>query len=523
MAKPTLRHFPFWMLLLIAFVFTDTASAARILVTTGQDGLGNIPGCSLREAVRAINLQTNSNGCNNGSPQPYGTNDRILFAEGVNNILLNFPANPTVNTAIFISRRVSIRGNGNNTTRIIGGNTNLILIENLSSLQLRSIQLRNAGTALRNAPDTTAELIDVRITRQSRRAVINQGIMTMDRVSVFANSGGGIFNGNAIPVGLIGADGPVSAVPDCEPTCLDPGGDTSTSPTAFPPGDAPAGLSITRSVIDANGPTACAGIANGGGLVQGPGGNSLTQEKIVGALTITRSRVVRNRAGNNNGGGICNASTALISQSEISGNRAQRGAGIMVGVPLLMPGMTRAFTVVANTTISLNRAGIAGGGIFIEPAGGVLTIQYSTIAFNVADGTGANDAGGLVSNVGFTTTFRLNALVGNRSGAAGVAIQDCANITLQGELNFWPVNNTGTCQLAGQQNITTGNALLGELGGNGTTDSFSHLPAPNSVLVDVIPSTNVRCSGFDQRQFVRPRNGNINPGIGCDIGAVERP
>src|SRR5687768_5584002 len=44
------------------------ASAATITVTTGQDGaIGSVAGCSLREAVNAINTQGNGNGCANSS------------------------------------------------------------------------------------------------------------------------------------------------------------------------------------------------------------------------------------------------------------------------------------------------------------------------------------------------------------------------------------------------------------------------------------------------------------------------
>ena len=58
-----------------------TALAATIAVTTDQDGApGTVNGCSLREAVRAINNQVNGNGCNNTSNEPYGTDDRISFS-----------------------------------------------------------------------------------------------------------------------------------------------------------------------------------------------------------------------------------------------------------------------------------------------------------------------------------------------------------------------------------------------------------------------------------------------------------
>jgi len=532
------------VLLAVLSASHQKASAATILVTTQQDGaLGSVAGCSLREAVNAINMQSNGNGCSNSANRPFGTNDEIRFANGVNNITLSLPANPLATASLFIQRPVLIRGQGSTVTTITGGGSALTLIENSSVLRLRSIRLRNAGTGVRNMPDATAQLILVRLTGHSGRAIVNRGRMTMLRVTVSDNPGGGVANANMTPVNFIGGfhnsfgfDSPDCTVA-CPLNCVScggSGGSGSIPPApAFPSGHAPSGLQILLSVISNNGPVACAGVVNGGGIVAGQpggvggiGGNPLApDEKLEGALTIRRSRIIGNTAGTDKGGGICNQSAALILESEISGNVAGQGGGVAaLGLP---PGqmaiVTKPTTFIGNSTISSNTASTAGGGVFVETGGGDLNLQFCTITLNASLGTGAAAAGGIAAQLQANVAFRSNALVNNRSAATGVPLQDCANITLNGNFNFWPVTNTGSCSLLGQTNITTGSALLGALAGNGSTFSSSHLPAANSALVDAIPTTNGSCGGIDQRLRTRPRDGNNDQRNGCDIGAIERP
>lgn len=521
---------PVFGALFAACMACATVSAARLVVTTGSDGpIGGTAGCSLREAVQAINAQANGNGCNNLSSQPYGTNDRIEFATNVRNIALSLPSNQLSATALIIGRPVTIRGHGSTVTIIDGGGASLTLIENGSRLTLRSLQLRNAATALRNAASASAVLIQVNVTRQSKRAVINLGQMSLLVVNVTGNPGGGIANLNATPISQLGGAAVTALLSDiCDPECLDPN-DTAPGQSSFPAGEAPAAMTVVLSVIADNGPVPCAGIVNGGGIVQdqggigGIGGNPLVQHKLEGAITLRRTRVVRNDAGGTDGGGICNHSVALISQSEISANRARNGGGIAVlGLPPATPVFSKSFTVLANSTISSNTAAAAGAGIFVAVGTAELRVQFSTIALNVAGGSGAGDAGGLAARIPITATFRFSALTGNQSQATASAVKDCANIALNGDFNFWTSADTGSCNFAGTHNVRSGAALLSPLAANGAL-AHSHIPAAASALVDAIPVTQAGCSGFDQRQTARPRDGNQDGMSACDIGAVERP
>ena len=494
------------VLLLAAFSLTHRqVSAATIFVSTGQDTAPQnaIAGCSLREAVTAINSQSNGNGCTNvGSP--YGTNDTIRF--NVNAITLSATVNPLLSVALSIQRPMLIMGNGLAVTTISGSGNPQTLFQNTSSnFTIQNIHIRGARVGVQNLPDASATLFQMRLSTFVRRAVINNGNMRITEVTININPGGGVTSGNQTPV---------PNLPDL--SCL-----LNQSCPDFPVGHRPAEITITGSSIMNNGPAECAGIRNGGGLVQ----TGLQQEKIEGALTLSRSRVVGNAAGNFIGGGICNQSVAQITQSEISINQAQRGGGIAI-LGLQQLGINlfnlRPSTRIMNSTISGNTAATRGGGIFVEASGGNLTVQFSTIASNRSQGLGNLDAGGIASDSPRPAAFATTVLANNTSAATAAAVQNCANVQIQGNFNFFRADQ-GSCSLAGVNNITNiGNPALGTLTGNGSPRR-SHMPATFSSLVERIPTNNGFCAGVDQRGRSRPRNGNALPGIGCDIGAIERP
>jgi CSLREA domain-containing protein len=515
MTRTTLRHTPLCavVLLVAAFSATHQVSAATILVSTTQDAAPGtaVAGCSLREAVNAINNQANGSGCTN-TGSPYGTSDMIRFNPGVNAITLSATINFATPVALSIQRPMLIMGNGQTVTRISGNGTPQTLFQNSSSnFTIQDLHIRVARTGVLNLAGARAILFQMRLSEFSRRAVVNNGRMQITLVRINNNPGGGVSNGNLVSVTALG-------IPDVG-CMIDNSCDDEREPA-----QRPAQLVIDRSVIAANGPVACAGISNGGGPVQGGLGGQA--QSIDGDLLLRRSRVVGNNGGDNKGGGICNRSVAEITQSEISSNRAQQGGGIALVSPPLFPAVVnpRVFTIIKNSTISSNSASIRGGGMLVEAGTGPLTIESSTITMNSAQGTGFQDGGGLAGSVS-PVVFRASVLVDNRSNAMGAGLQNCANLQLQGNFNFFPVVNNATCTLTGQNNISIGNAFLAGLAID-QSGRRSHMPALNSPLVDAIPVVAVNqaiCSGFDQSERSRPRDGNNIPPIACDIGAIERP
>ena len=516
-------------------------SAATITVTTTSDlqpGI-NVTGCSLREAVNAINNGSNGAGCNNSSNQRYGNNDVILFARSVGTVTLRYPASANGNVALYILRPVTIRGNGPLATAIIHERIDergpLTLIQNSSELRLYRLRLSDAQTALINNPDAVAFLWSVHVTGHTWRAVVNYGRMTMLSVTVRNNvGGGGILNGNVIAAEGIVSFETLENFLLCVASGYSPGqcGHADQQDIPVPPDDtitfpaqqAPAQLTILRSAILNNRADECAGILNGN---WGTFGGLMQPLFVAGSLTIRTSRISGNSS-NDNGGGICNKSAAFISHSEISRNTATRGGGVAAFTDTT-PGQgaaaaPRPSTTIVTSTISSNLAFAAGGGIYVGQGGGEMNLSYCTVAFNRANGTGPNDAGGIAARTAPTTVlFGFSALTNNTSGATGAAVQDCGFVALQGAFNFWPVADTGPCSLTGAGNVQTGNARLGTLAENGSPRR-SHLPAANSALVDVIPANDQTiCNGTDQRLQTRPREGNNAQPNGCDIGAVERP
>jgi len=118
-----------------------------------------------------------------------------------------------------------------------------------------------------------------------------------------------------------------------------------------------------------------------------------------GTTTITNSTISGNRADGGLGGGIFGSGTTTITGSLIEGNEADFGGGIFVDEP----------TTITNSTISGNRADGGGGGIYVV---GTTTITGSLIEGNEAD------FGGGIFVVG-TTTIIDSTISGNRADGGG--------------------------------------------------------------------------------------------------------
>jgi hypothetical protein len=71
-----------------------------------------------------------------------------------------------------------------------------------------------------------------------------------------------------------------------------------------------------------------------------------------------------------------------------------------------------------------------------------------------------------------------------------------------------------SCVVAGAWN---GDPKLGAL----TGEPAYHPLLPGSPMIDF--ADDARCPGFDQRGAPRPRDGNANGSIACDVGAFEAP
>lgn len=216
---------------------------------------------------------------------------------------------------------------------------------------------------------------------------------------------------------------------------------------------APPVIDLQDSTLSQNSALACGGIVHTGIL-----------------MTIVRSAITDNWA-SSSGGGLCLA--------EQPGGFAE--------------------TEIANSTISHNRA-VTGAGIYAFH-GGALTANYTTIALNSASMAG----GGLYVAQGSLVQLNHSILWGN--GGADCAF-DQSGLTSMG----YNIDGDNSCLLTDPTDLPATDPLLGPLQNNGGPTE-THALSVGSPALDAIPSD--ACLATDQRGVARPQ------GPGCDIGAFE--
>ncbi len=267
-------------------------------------------------------------------------------------------------------------------------------------------------------------------------------------------------------------------------------------------------ITVTNSTISGN-----TADINGGGIAQ-----------TSGTVTVTNSTISGNTAGSNGGGIAQTSGTVTVTNSTISGNTAgSNGGGIA---------QTSGTVTVTNSTISGNEGGFNGGGI--AQTSGTVTVTNSTISGNTAGSNG----GGIAQTTGsialvYVTLVQNGASLGNNINGPGSALRSFGSVValaqaggpncgtlLSTTSNGYNFSDDATCGFtAGTDSQDAGDPELGALADNGGPTP-THLPQPESPLIDAIPSSSCQADGAsgittDQRGVNRPQIG------GCDIGAVE--
>jgi hypothetical protein len=228
------------------------------------------------------------------------------------------------------------------------------------------------------------------------------------------------------------------------------------------------------------------------------------------------------------GGGILNQGFLSLSNSTVSGNSAQSGAGIenASGATMTMSGDTLNSNMataggggidnggtmtVIDCTLAAN-VGFVGGGIFNN---GALSVVNSTIAFNTVAGAGADgggiDTGGLAARLAL-----LNTIVFNPNSGAAVN-NDVAGTIAQAQ----------ACLFGSTVRIASGGDLggnrqgvfltLGPLENNGGTTQTMALPAGSPAIATGATTSQIAglsVPATDQRGDARPQNF-------VDIGAYQ--
>ena len=184
---------------------------------------------------------------------------------------------------------------------------------------------------------------------------------------------------------------------------------------------------------------------------------------------ISTSAILSNTATSENGGGINNQGNLILTNTTISGNDANEGAGIY------------------NSESDLEPA---------EEHGGLATLTNVTVAYNDAITSG----GGLQSDSGMLSV--ANSIVFSNTATTG---DDCS-----GAINSLDYNLTG-CSLSGSNDISS-NPQLAPLALNGGS-TLNYALGTGSPAID--GGNPALCPATDQRSSPRPIGGI------CDIGSIE--
>jgi len=443
----------FFILLILLVLFLEGAthispvSANTITVTTTVDeDVGN-SACSLREAIIAANTDAAYNGCSAGSGA-----DIITLPAGTYTLI----DSPTYSLP-YIEGLITINGESASTTIVEANACNPV--EETCTHNTLVFYILKSGTVTLNDMTLRHGQSDY-----GRGAIYNHGKLTINNCIITANVG--------IYGGAIGNDWEGI-------------------------------LTINNSIISNNfSDHQGGGICNHGELTinystishnitDNRGGGIFNR----GITTINNSSIMYNLAGEgNDGGGIYNALALTVNNSALFENSAAFGGGIYNNKLVFTEsrGIEIGWSIITNSTFSMNTAVWWGGGIFND---GIAEITNSTFSGN--EGT----AGGGICNrstLDFSNTIIADSITGS----------DCFNSN-DGVIST-NINNLvedGSCSAA-----FSGDPSLGALTYNGGPTQ-THALLPGSIAIDA--GSMAECPATDQRGVTRPK------GAGCDIGAFE--
>lgn len=230
-------------------------------------------------------------------------------------------------------------------------------------------------------------------------------------------------------------------------------------------------------------------------------------------LTITRSTVSNNLAGNF-GGGLASSSAddppdTHISRSTFFANRSHGvGGGIALAGVASGPGAAPVLSAV-NSTFNQNVADLNGGGISVTFSGAEVELDHATVDQNTAD-VDANDSGEGGGVHQFEADLQLNDSIVARNGAPAPSDSGAQCLgTVNSANSLFQVQTGISCTIFGIS-FTTGDAKLGVLDDHGGPSLTVNLltGSPAIAIASACPAT-------DQR-------GKPRPATGCDDGAYER-
>ncbi|MFL5802640.1 MAG: choice-of-anchor Q domain-containing protein [Roseiflexaceae bacterium] len=539
------------------------AHAATIVVSTTADELNADGDCSLREAVRAANLDSPVDGCPAGSGA-----DTIVLAPSVYQLSIAGAEEDAALTGdLDITHDLSITGAGTSATAIDGNRLDRVLDVRGASVHLAHLSIRNGsadtsgGGGVNDAGALTLDdvVVSGNQAAEDGGGVANTGALVLSHSDISDNSsenvGGGITNQGTIAA----TDSHIMGN-----TAFTSGGGISN--------DNSGGVALTGSSVMMNMASRGGGISNVSGAVtvidSEITGNMATEVDGGGilneaTLTVLGSMVGDNMAHEGKGGGIFNqGGTGSVTASIISGNMSgNRGGGIAnsgaltvlatavvsntaeshafpFGYPAYGGGIANSgILTITNSTVSGNMAFDDGGGIYNQadiPGAARLSLNNVTIANNMADsdGQGSGDGGGIINQTGDTVSLQNTIVAGNEdhsSGTGAAVVPDCVGAFDSRGYNLIGDRSVSTC--AGFVNGVKGDQVGDHAGGRAIDPALGPLreqggPTMTESLLagsPAIDAGNPRgCTDGLSNPLPDDQRGDVRPwGRACDIGAYE--
>jgi CSLREA domain-containing protein len=510
---------------------SQPAHAATLTVTTTTDELNSDGDCSLREAIRAANLDQRVDAC------PRGSGADTITIPGGEYILSRAGQDEDASRTgdLDIASNLTLIGASTSKTSIDGNALDRVMqIQAGAIVTVSHVIIRNGRVEGAQNGGGIANAGTLQLT--SSRVIGNYGSDFVDGVD---NGGGGIYNAGILRMNHTHVDDNRSGdegggvLNDGTLEVTDSSFDNNVA--GFGAGIWNRGdVTILRSTVNGNQAAIDGGVINRGTLSMRNSTISRNQASFLGAgglanngtATLTSSTISENVT-NGRGGGIANFAQITIINTTISGNTATALPGEFGGGGIYTECGALTMT---NSTVSGNHSGLDGGGILADDEPGCLLpgstlLNNVTITQNIADsdGNGSGDGGGL-SNRQSTVRAGNTIIAGNVD--RGDEAPDCrGDLTSQG---YNLIQDPAGCIITGDP---TGNQLgmdpqLGALQKNGGP-TFTHALLPGSPAIDAgnpAPpgSGGTACRATDQRRISRPQDGNGDGLARCDIGAYER-
>ena len=451
----------FLCLIGVFITFTPArASSTTITVNTTADELNTDGNCSLREAIRAANLDTAVDACLAGN----GADTIILPFGSYTLTIVGADEDASSTGDLDITGNLTITGAGADST-IIDGN-GLMLSDHVIQV-FSGVKVNVAGVTIRNGYSYYAFANPPSV---SGGGVANSGALTLTNSTISGNyasgSGGGLSNSDGGTLTLI------NSIVSGNSAGLGCGGISNGGR-----------LTLINSTISTNNTA-----TDGGGLCNGTYGVAV----VINSAIISNTTVVFGR-----GGGIFNSGgTLTLTNSTISGNSSRKDGGGIFNYGFSFSAST---VTLSNVTLTNNAAdndsnGSGDGGGIGSNGVGTISIKNTILAQNVDESPGTQypECSGALTSHGYNLIQTL----------PGCTITGTSTGNLTDVTPFLgPLQNNGGptlthALLALSPAIDAGNP-------SGCTDN---LGAP------IIS---------DQRGLPRPVDGNGDGNPICDIGAYE--